>query len=351
MVGFIKAIFRGYKIERSDFGVALLIFVYMLMLVAVFAYDSIYLKKRMMEEVPVLGQSENQYTSQFKGDDNVLSQFKMIQKIEQEIDDVFIPLAEQGATYSLKTMSLEENIYYYNVGNCLSRMVSASLIKLYVATTVYGQIDEVKAFETYEGETEELLRDMISLSSNDACNTLVERLGEGDAIRGMRKVNRFCLAHGFYQTEMNRLMLDFNGLENYTSTTDCCNLLAMFYRNQLPGSANIIDFMKGQAVRTKIPAGITDGAIVANKTGELTDTENDVAIVFTDSGAYILCVMTNNLQDTTLARNTIAQAAIKTNFFINQSFHKESFDKDTMNMDRYQDDETERDLTDGKVEE
>lgn len=58
-------------------------------------------------------------------------------------------------------------------------------------------------------------------------------------------------------------------------------------------------------VRTKIPSGITDGTVVANKTGELASVENDSAIIYSSNGVYIMCVMTQDLTNTAIARNAI----------------------------------------------
>ena len=45
--------------------------------------------------------------------------------------------------------------------------------------------------------------------------------------------------------------------------------------------------------------------MVANKTGELDRVENDAAIVFKDNNPYILCVMSENVNDAAAARQTI----------------------------------------------
>ena len=70
--------------------------------------------------------------------------------------------------------------------------------------------------------------------------------------------------------------------------------------------------MKEQQRKTKIPAGVPASVKTANKTGELDDTENDVAVVFAPSGDYILCVMTGNLSNTGAARNLIKDISEKT---------------------------------------
>ena len=70
-------------------------------------------------------------------------------------------------------------------------------------------------------ETDSNISAMISVSDNDAANTLVNWLGNGNDAAGMAKVNNFCQEHGFTSTQMNRLLLagKENG-DNYTSVKD-----------------------------------------------------------------------------------------------------------------------------------
>ena len=79
------------------------------------------------------------------------------------------------------------------------------------------------------------------------------------------------------------------------------------YGGRLSGSEQILSYMKNQERRGKIPAGVPEWVATANKTGELTDVENDVAIVYAESGVYSLCVMTNDLSDAGAARQTITE--------------------------------------------
>lgn len=229
--------------------------------------------------------------------------------ITAALDDTFADLTSAGGTYSLCAVSDTKRLAAGNSGGENAKMISASLIKLYVAGAVYENADSVRAAESYSGETDELLSDMISQSSNDACNTLVTRLGGGDADKGMAAVNSFCEAHGYADTEMNRLMLDFNGKENYTSPANCCAIMSDYYSGKLAGAESVINYMRAQATRTKIPAGIPEEAEVANKTGELSSVENDSAIIFAPQGTFFLCIMTNGDADTAAARTDITQAA------------------------------------------
>lgn len=189
-------------------------------------------------------------------------------------------------------------------------MQAASLIKLYVAGCVYENYGVVSAQESYGGETESLLSVMITVSDNTACNTLVSRLGNGDAGAGMAKVNQYCANHGFSDTHMGRLMLQPNDADdNYTSVYDCCNYLKMANAGQLEGASRVLGYMQQQQRRGKIPAGVPSGVTVGNKTGELSNVENDAAIIYGGSGTYVLCVMSEGLSDTYSAQKFIARTS------------------------------------------
>ena len=67
--------------------------------------------------------------------------------------------------------------------------------------------------------------------------------------------------------------------------------------------------MNQQERRGKIPSGLPAGVSSGNKTGELSDVENDAAIVYADSGTYVLCVMSQNLSDAYTARQFIIRTS------------------------------------------
>lgn len=176
-------------------------------------------------------------------------------------------------------------------------MVAASLIKLFVAGAYLESVDLGEIPDQYDAS----LTSMLSQSDNEAANRLINLLG-------MDRVNAFIESHGFADTKLNRLMLANNGLENYTSVNDCAKLLDQVYAGTfVNGEAceRILSAMKEQRVVTKIPAGLPEGTVCANKTGELARVENDTAIVFAPGGDYIFCVMSDRVS----AGN--AQAEIK----------------------------------------
>ena len=156
---------------------------------------------------------------------------------------------------------------------------------------------------------------MITVSDNDAANELVRRLGGGDFQAGAAIVNEFCQERGYTSTHLGREFLAANPTDdNYTSASDCCRLLSEIYNSSLvntDASADMLALLQAQTKTAKIPAGVPSGIATANKTGELADSgklgvvENDIAIVFDKDHPYVLCILSNNLQNNASAQDII----------------------------------------------
>lgn len=69
----------------------------------------------------------------------------------------------------------------------------------------------------------------------------------------------------------------------------------------------MLELLKGQQRREKIPGGLPEGVVTANKTGEVSTMEHDVAIVYGPGRDYVLCVMSVGLVDTQAARQHIRE--------------------------------------------
>ena len=199
-------------------------------------------------------------------------------------------------------------------------MQAASLIKLYIMGAVYENYGTIAQSHNSE-EIDSNISAMISVSDNDAANTLVNWLGNGNDAAGMTKVNNFCQEHGFTSTQMNRLLLASkeNG-DNYTSVKDCGTFLKQIYQvvnGTLPSStlanADAMYFqLKTQQRKNKIPAQLPEGVGTANKTGELDTVENDAAIIYDTAKGIdlVVCFMSQDLTDTGAAQSTIAADAL-----------------------------------------
>ena len=83
-------------------------------------------------------------------------------------------------------------------------------------------------------------------------------------------------------------------LDNPGAPRDMAELLAMIVESRCasaPSCRLMIEIMSRQEWREKIPAGLPPGLLVANKTGGVSGTSNDAAIVYTPSGAPIVMVV------------------------------------------------------------
>ena len=150
----------------------------------------------------------------------------------------------------------------------------------------------------------QLIVPMIQVSDNTAANILMTHFGF-DAI------NATARHAGMKHTALRRHFSDtpvvLKHHDNRTTPQDMANLLFEMERGTREAIRTVaspescramIQIMLGQTDRDKIPAGVPHGIAVANKTGELTGTRADVAIVdpFGNS-PYVLAVYTMKLND------------------------------------------------------
>ena len=190
-----------------------------------------------------------------------------------------------------------------------ARMQAASLIKLYIMGAVYENYDNIIA-QYGQSSVDSNLNSMITVSDNDAANTLVSYLGSGDSSAGMSVVNDFCSQEGYSSTHMGRLLLASNQYDdNYTSVSDCGHFLKKVYKGNQESDAHAqaeFALLAAQTRRNKIPAQMPAGVSVANKTGELSDVENDAGIIYNSQNDLIIVFMSENVPQPGSAQSTIA---------------------------------------------
>ena len=242
---------------------------------------------------------------------------------EDTEEDTDKPFWESGTRIVLDDSSLyssAENVYYcfynfdtkiYASSDVAERTPSASVIKVFIMEYAFHleEIGVIDMGDTLSGNTIiSLVRLMIQYSDNSATNMLINYFG-------MNNLNAFFGLQGYSDTVLERLMLDnvrrAQGYDNYTSVHDCMVFLEKLYsRQDEEAYSQMLEIMKGQQVRTKIPLRLPSGVVVANKTGELDDVENDIGIVFAGNSAFAIVVLTSDVQNSANARNAIANFAL-----------------------------------------
>ena len=188
-------------------------------------------------------------------------------------------------------------------------MQAASLIKLYIMGAIYENYDQIIG-QYGKDSVDSNLHSMITVSDNDAANTLTTYLGGGNSSAGMQAVNSFCQEHGYTQTHMGRMLLASNDQDdNYTSVNDCGHFLIEVYKEEESSYAHASDMyalLKAQTRQNKIPAMLPDGVKTANKTGELDNVENDAGIIYDAANDLVIVFVSQNLSSAGNAQNTIA---------------------------------------------
>lgn len=213
---------------------------------------------------------------------------KLKKKIKKE-------LSGQKGKWSVYVKNLDTNEYLL-INN--RKMPSASLIKLYVMMTTYDEINRGNLKDN--SLTRKRIKDMITISDNEATNSLVKSLTkEGTFKSGLKEIKKYCKKEGYSKT---RFLVEMgkSSLKNVTSARDCGFALEKMYTGQgvnKNSSKKMIKYLKAQTRRGKIPAGVPKGVTVANKTGETSFCENDAAIVYSEGADYIIVVMSQNGQN------------------------------------------------------
>ncbi|HVR44860.1 MAG TPA: serine hydrolase [Thermoanaerobaculia bacterium] len=153
----------------------------------------------------------------------------------------------------------------------------------------------------------ELMRRMIVRSSNLATNLLIELVGPPRVMELMRRLGagRIRVLRGVE----DELAYEA-GLSNVTSAWDMMLVMKAIAEQKAvspAASRAMVEILAAQEFREKIPAGVPEGVVVANKTGGITRIDHDAAIVYPPGRApYVLVVLTRGYDDRREADETIA---------------------------------------------
>lgn len=212
---------------------------------------------------------------------------------------------------------------------------TASVIKVLVMTTAYvtqeahpGALSAVVVFRSgdliggsdfmagaRDGQrftVAELIVPMITVSDNTAANLLIGHFG-------VHAIDAVGKRAGMTRTHLARKFLDYSAIahhnDNVSTPADMGHLLYLLELGAHEGIPTIVsprhcramlDIMRRQTDRDGIPAALPPHTAVANKTGEIEGTLNDVAVVspYGDS-PFVLAIMTKDAYDYAAAYSAI----------------------------------------------
>lgn len=209
-------------------------------------------------------------------------------------------------------------------------IIAASIIKIHILAAIFKAIEEGKfSFEEKikinpaditggsgviktlklpkELTLQEILELMITKSDNTATNKVITLLGYD-------YINEFLLKNNFARTSLKRKMMDFSrrkrGIENYTTAKDVTNLFKQVYKKKIlnkDSCEKIINILKKQKIKDRIPRYLTKNVTIAHKTGLEKSVVHDAGIIFSPEGNYIFSVLTYKVKRFKRAKDFIAE--------------------------------------------
>lgn len=214
-----------------------------------------------------------------------------MKKLKTRIADL---CSSYGGDWSVYLKNLDSNRFFV-INNKARR--PASLIKLFNMGTTY-ELLEKKAYSPSSAISDNLYK-MITVSSNDSYNYLLYKNGNGNTFSGFSRANEFCRKYKYNDTVTGSTLSPSKYRQHFkqynkSSVKDCGHILEDIYRKNLVSSSasnKMLNLLKNQKCRKKIPAGLPSGTECANKTGELNSMQHDAAIVFSEGADYILVIM------------------------------------------------------------
>jgi beta-lactamase class A len=170
--------------------------------------------------------------------------------------------------------------------------------------------DSEQTLYTRVGQTEtirELMRFMITVSSNLATNILIELVTPNRVMDLMRTVGAGNI-HVLRGVEDGKAFQ--KGLNNTTTARDLMILLRRIAERRAVStnaSDEMIKIMLDQKFNEGIPAGLPPEVRVSHKTGSITKLNHDAAIVYPpDRKPYVLVVLTRGIEDEKASHKLIA---------------------------------------------
>jgi len=248
--------------------------------------------------------------------------------LENELKEI-IEKCDEDISMLVKNLSSDEILLNYNGEKIYP---SASIIKIPIMIEALSKADDLQipllskikikdsdkvdfSIITEQNLAQctflELITWMIIDSDNTATNVLIDLLG-------MDKINERINSLGMKSTELQRKMMDFEAIKegenNSTSLKDMSVAMEGLYRGKIINkevSKRAIDIMKNQRDNSMLKRYITDNVVVANKTGELDNLNNDVGIFYTKRSDYFIGIFVHKAQNNQKAREIIGKLSKK----------------------------------------
>ena len=248
--------------------------------------------------------------------------------LKNELEEI-IEKCDEDISMLVKNLSSDEILLNYNGEKIYP---SASIIKIPIMIEALSKADDLQipllskikikdsdkvdfSIITEQNLTQctflELITWMIIDSDNTATNVLID-------ILGINEINDRIESLEMKDTKLQRKMMDFEaineGKNNVTSLKDMLVVMEGLYRGKIINkevSKRAIDIMKNQRDNSMLKRYIIGNVVLANKTGELNNLNNDVGIFYTKNTDYFIGVFVHKSQNNQKAYEIIGKLSKK----------------------------------------
>ncbi len=248
------------------------------------------------------------YDNENKSDKTVLQKDTKIKNEPSAVDSTKLQalieewIESQNTTFAVKVQEIDGLKRSASV-NSAKQMIPASTYKLFLSYVILLEVEEGN-FELAdkvpgtEVSIEECIESLLVISSDECAWQL------GNMV-GWDEVDKTLADKGFTSTKLNNYSKEgqFIG-DKKSSVDDEVELLVRLQSGTLLNgelSNLMLGFMRNQVHRERIPAGISDNIVVADKPGWLDGIENDTAIVYAPTGPYVLTIFSAEASTSQLA--------------------------------------------------
>ena len=141
---------------------------------------------------------------------------------------------------------------------------------------------------------EDLLREMLQYSDNNATNTLLDYFG-------MSEIEDVCHSDGYYSVDINNFILktdDNTSNDNYISARDLCGMVYSIYSGRFQSIGKDFLYKNMRLKDNTASSGLCNGIDCSyyNLNGVKNVKYNEIAIIDNGSTPYVIAYLTNNVE-------------------------------------------------------
>ena len=274
-------------------------------------------KENTLTEIPIMCNTTSASDRQIESNDNLAANIEAISNTDSTRYSVYVAYPNENRAeyiYQSEPMRSASMIKVFLLSCAMEKVRSGELSletplvlhswdKVGGAGVLCGYADEsVLSLDT-------VLRLMITESDNTATNLIIDLLG-------MNNINAYIIQKGYYDTQLNRKMMDFQavseGRENYTSVSDLGAFFLRLYRHECVGYDQdevMLSYLYGQTDTECFPTALP-GADIAHKTGELVGLYDDGGIINYGGRDIVLIIMTEHYSSRYIAIEKMKEMAL-----------------------------------------